>query len=569
MGRMKRTSRTTSTESDEGPTTDRARSGQSDAATANARPQNHGEVTVEVEHLTIRAGDHLLLDDAAARFEAGQVTLIVGASGVGKSLLLRALAGLTGEPEEGIVASGDVKLGGKKLSPAARRRGIGVVFQNFALFDEFSPIDNVKLAHAHRSRRPPGSPDMPTVQELLNELRVPGHVRTAALSSGQRQRLAIARALAYDPNVILYDEPTSGLDAATGSEVARLIQSTHAAYPKTSIVVTHDYETLTPIADRVYLLDPVTHCLREIARKDWSRLRDLLALPPKEDGSQTTRQKPLTRITLPMKRLVKQVGGLLTATTKVAEQTLLTPVWLLPWWRSPMWALRFFVHYARLVAGPTAWIYIAITGVIIGFVTTHFTFRFLPFTHYTKPLLIEDLLTSMGFALYRILVPILATILVAARCGAAVASDVGAKSYGQQMDALRTMGIRPQFYLLTPILYSFLIGGPLLSLIGYAAASATSLVVFTATHAEYGPDFWHLHFHRRLFVPGESLFLGTGWLFAKLLLCSAGIGLIAYHQGRRPKYSSRDVSVGITSTVLWSTLFVLVVHFVFAFVEFE
>ena len=70
-------------------------------------------------------------------------------------------------------------------------------------------------------------------------------------------------------------------------------------------------------------------------------------------------------------------------------------------------------------------------------------FRFLPFASYTKPLLIEDLLTSMGFALYRIFVPVLATILIAARCGAAVASDVGGKSYGHQIDALRTLGVRP------------------------------------------------------------------------------------------------------------------------------
>ena len=78
----------------------------------------------------------------------------------------------------------------------------------------------------------------------------------------------------------------------------------------------------------------------------------------------------------------------------------------------------------------------------------------------------------MGFALYRILVPILVTILIAARCGAAVASDVGGKRYGRQMDALKTLGVDPRRYLLTGILYAFLFGTPLLLAIGYLASAA-------------------------------------------------------------------------------------------------
>ena len=172
-------------------------------------------------------------------------------------------------------------------------------------------------------------------------------------------------------------------------------------------------------------------------------------------------------------------------------------------WKSPWWGFRFFLHYLRSVASPSAWLYIAIAGAIIGFVSTYFTFRFLPNANYTKPLLIEDLLRSMGFALYRILVPILVTILIAARCGAAVASDVGGKRYGRQMDALRTLGVEPRRYLLTGILYAFLLGTPWLLAIGYAASALTSLVVFTATHPDRGPWFWQLYFHRELIVPGK------------------------------------------------------------------
>lgn len=262
-------------------------------------------------------------------------------------------------------------------------------------------------------------------------------------------------------------------------------------------------------------------------------------------------------------------GDFFAATADVAANVVLTPMALVPRWRSPYWGLRFLWHYLQLVAGPSAWAYLAVSGMIVGFINTHFVFQYLPFPQYTKPLLIEDLLIALGFVLYRIFVPVLATILVAARCGAAVAADVGGKAYGHQLDALRTLGVHPRRYLLTPILYSFLIGTPLLTFVAYWAASTTSLVVFTATHPAEGPDFWELHFHQRLVAPDAILLLGTWWVLAKVLLSAAGTAAIAYHLGIRRKHSTRDVSNSLTATILWATLFVLVVHFAFAFCEFE
>lgn len=532
-----------------------------------ASPQRQG-VAVEVKELSVSAGDRALLEHASARFPAGEVTLIIGPSGAGKSIFLRVLAGLIDESNSGIEASGEVKFDGQVVTSAKRRRSVGLVFQNFALLDELSPIDNVRLARAHRQHRASSDADVPSAKSLLRELGVPQEVRTASLSGGQRQRLAIARTLAYDPDVILYDEPTSGLDAATAAEVATLIQATHATHPKTSVVVTHDYEALIPIADRLYLLDPDTCSLREVDRDQWLGMRDKIRPVPTDEAPPETRSMA-DRAASAARRAGRAIGDFLATTTNVTIEMVLAPLWLLPCWRNPLWGLRFLAHYLRLVVGPSAWAYIAISGIIIGFVTTHFTFRFLPYTLYTKPLLIEDLLMSMGFALYRILVPVFATILIAARCGAAVASDVGGKSYGQQMDALRTMGIRPRFYLLTPILYSFLIGAPVLNFVGYYTARATSLIVFTANHPGRGPDFWNQYFHHLLAVPDQTFFVGTGWLLAKVLLCAVGIALIAYHRGARPKYSTRDVSNGITATILWSTLYVLVIHFAFAFIEFK
>jgi ABC-type multidrug transport system ATPase subunit/ABC-type transporter Mla maintaining outer membrane lipid asymmetry permease subunit MlaE len=525
-----------------------------------------GGTAVEFHDLTIRAGERVLLENAAARFEPGTVTLIVGPSGVGKSLLLRVLAGLIGASHGEIRVSGSVTFDGKEVLAARGQRLAGVVFQNFALFDELSPTDNVRFARAHRTPRRGKDSDQPSPEELLSELQVPRNVRTASLSGGQRQRLAIARTLAYDPDVVLYDEPTSGLDIATSRQVAEVIGETHHTHPKTSIIVTHDYEALGPIADVIYLLDPTTRSLQKIPQEQWPELGQRMHPPHIDDEPEApSAAKWLQETVLSAGHWP---GQFLSGTTRVFEALLQVPLRLLPLWRSPFWGLRYLWHYLRLVAGPSAWLYIAIAGVIIGFVLTHFTLVHFPHAKFVKKLLLDDILRALGFMLYRVFVPVLATILIAARCGAAVSSDVGGKTYGQQMDAMRTFRVNPASYLLTGILYAFFIGAPLLVGISFYLAKYTSLVAFTLLH-DQGPDYWQINFHRELIEPGQWLYVGTDWLLAKVLCCALGIALIAYFRGARPKYSNRDVSVGITTTILWATLYVLLVHFAFAFVEFK
>lgn len=521
---------------------------------------------VALHNVTLRAGSRILLENTSQYFEAGKVTLIVGRSGVGKSTLLRAIAGLIGTSEQGVYQSGTVALLGGQHQPIPSRREVGVVFQDFALFDELTPLQNVQLAIAHASAaRQAGS--RLTAGALLDELGVPTHVRTASLSGGQRQRLAIARVLAYGPDVVLYDEPTSGLDNATAADVTRVIERIYVNHPCTVLIVTHDFAALERIAHSIYLMDPEACTLRQIEKKDWPRLSEIMAGSRQAD--QAVLQVSSTRVPDVVHRVARPISEFFNNTSRVLEACIKLPWHLLPVWKSPWWGFRFFLHYLRAVAGPSAWVYIAVAGAIIGFVSTHFTFRFLPNANYTKPLLIEDLLRSMGFALYRILVPILVTILIAARCGAAVASDVGGKCYGRQMDALRSLGIEPRRYLLTGILYAFILGTPLLLLIAYATSAVTSLVVFSATHPQHGPWFWQLYFHRELTIPGRFWFDGTYWLLGKTTTCALGIALIAHARGSAPKDSSRAVSRGVTSTILWATLYVLAVHFLFAFLEFE
>ena len=146
----------------------------------------------------------------------------------------------------------------------------------------------------------------------------------------------------------------------------------------------------------------------------------------------------------------------------------------------------------------SASIYLIVAGLIAGFTTTYFTFRFLPFRVYTQPLLIDELLSAIGFALYRVLVPVLATVLIAARCGAAVAADVGVKRYSGSVDAMRTFGIAPRMYLLIPIVASMIVAVPWLEWLAFESARLISAVTFKITHPEVGDFFWRQHFDRQI-----------------------------------------------------------------------
>ncbi len=512
---------------------------------------------IVIEDLKVVAGERPLLENTNARFPQGKITLLVGPSGVGKSVLMKIVAGLIPASHDSIQFEGSIRINGRP----GRRGDCGVVFQSFALFDELSPKGNVQFAESHATTRIEQRP-----AELLQGLNVPNDVRTVLLSGGQRQRLAIARTIAYNPEVILFDEPTSGLDPENSRKVGELIKQTSQAHDKTAIVVTHDYESLVSIADTVYLLNPIERRLDRVPRQDWARLSEILQ-PMAMVAAQ--RSDDLTSDRFSWQNLKRKAARFFSNTTRCVENVLWGLASVIPIWKSPRWGFRYLAHYLRLVCGPTAWFYLMMAGIITGFVTTYYIFQFLPFAVYTEPLLVDDLLSATGFSLYRIFVPVLATVLIAARCGAAVTADIGSKQYSSQIDALQTFGVSPRNYLLTPIMISFLIGVPLLTLIAFFTARYTSLLTFTLTHMDHGPNYWDQHFHRSLHVVNQLWYHGSGWLMSKLTFCSVGIALISYHIGLQPKFSSSDVSKSVTSTILWSTLYVLIVHFCFAFYEFN
>ncbi len=528
--------------------------------TYNASERARGAARVELKQLKLRAGKQVLLDGATARLAPGKLSLVIGPSGAGKTLLLRTIAGLVSQdPSQGVWYEGQLTC----HTPSGEPLRVGVVFQHFAIFDEWSPRENVEFALDHR---PGCSTDLRAEEALkwLQRLGVPHDRAAAQLSGGQRQRLAIARALAFGPQLMLYDEPTSGQDPITAQRTVQLIRQVHEEHGATTVVVTHDYQTLVPIADAVWLFNPAKRQLEPIPPDRWAQLPQLLENLERESAASGEEESATGS-----SGWAERIGTFLERTGQVALWALGTLGAWVPRWRSLRWGLKYLTYYLWMVAGLTAWGYLALAGLILGFISTYFTFRFLPYAQYTEPLLMENLLQGIGFLLFRVVAPVLGTILIAARCGAAVTADVGSKSYAAQLDAMRTFGVPPQRYLLTGTLWAFLLGTPLLVGLMYWVAQKTSMAVFSAIRPEWGPYFWQLYFHRWLVVPGAWGYRGWPWWLAKILTCAAGTAAIAYHHGATPKFSSQHISQAITTAILWSTLWVLVVHMSFAFFEFD
>jgi phospholipid/cholesterol/gamma-HCH transport system ATP-binding protein len=201
-------------------------------------------------------GDKVVLDGVNLDVQRGETVAILGPSGGGKTVLLKLLVGLS-HADDGEVRFDDVDLAraDERRFSAARAR-IGFVFQASALFDSISVADNI--GYALRVRRQGDQAQIAArIAECLDlvGLAGAGPLLPAELSGGMRKRVAVARALATHPELLLYDEPTTGLDPANVRRIARLIRSVRATLRTTGIVVTHDRDLAFAVADRIALLE--------------------------------------------------------------------------------------------------------------------------------------------------------------------------------------------------------------------------------------------------------------------------------------------------------------------------
>jgi sulfate transport system ATP-binding protein len=211
-------------------------------------------MSIQVEQIRKQYGSFTALNDVSLTVANGELVALLGPSGSGKTTLLRIIAGLESPDGGSILLHGE-----ESTEDSASKRGIGFVFQHYALFRHMTIFENVAFGLRVQSRtiRLARHEILERVMELLRLVQLESFARMYPdqLSGGQRQRVALARALAVKPKVLLLDEPFSALDAKVRKELRDWLRRIHDELHVTTVLVTHDQEEALEVADRVAILN--------------------------------------------------------------------------------------------------------------------------------------------------------------------------------------------------------------------------------------------------------------------------------------------------------------------------
>ncbi len=212
-------------------------------------------MSIEMEGVCKAFGDNVVLDGVSLNVEDGETLAVIGASGSGKSVLLKTIVGLL-EPDAGrVVVDGEVVRELSKEKLYALRRRVGYVFQFAALFDSMTVEENLTMG-LRRMKEVSRDEMAERVAEALRLVELEGFddYLPAELSGGQRKRVGFARAIVTHPKYLLYDEPTTGLDPVTTAVIDRLMLRLDEELGVTAVVVTHDMTSAYRVSDRIAML---------------------------------------------------------------------------------------------------------------------------------------------------------------------------------------------------------------------------------------------------------------------------------------------------------------------------
>ncbi len=210
---------------------------------------------IEIVNLHKSFYDNHVLRGVNLKVYDGETLVIIGKSGCGKSVLLKHIMGIL-KPDEGKVLVDGIDINHSESNLFEIRKRFGMVFQGAALFDSLTVAENVIIGLREHTRLS-YKEMLDIAKEKLSLVGLEGteHLKPAELSGGMKKRVGIARALAHDPEYILYDEPTTGLDPIMADRINKLMLDLKRRLKKTTIIVTHDMHSAFMVGDRIAMLD--------------------------------------------------------------------------------------------------------------------------------------------------------------------------------------------------------------------------------------------------------------------------------------------------------------------------
>ncbi|MEM7393512.1 MAG: ABC transporter permease [Verrucomicrobiota bacterium] len=466
--------------------------------------------------------------------------MTLGGSGRGKTTLLKFLGGLLKLSGHNWLVQGRMNgfAGSHKFAVVADPLPPigGYVFQNYALFDELSLEQNLAISRDHAGRSHEAEHDpIPALLEGIDP-------KTKVLdnSGGQQQRIAIARTVQSGHEVLLFDEPNSGLDPSMSKRFAAAIRGICDETDRAAIISTHHYRHLLPVADRVIAFHPDRPELWKLDATE-EAIEAFFEDPPPE-------RKP--------------------GPEKVFEAESPGPVPHPKTRIKPTWQGWYFAYYfMTLLFSPTVLAYMAAGGIIAGFVSTWFLFQHFPYGGFLIPLIHDDTIESLGFIQWRILIPLITALLLAARSSAMISADLGHRVFSSQIDAMKNLNIPWRVYLGGNIVINMILSCVFYAVMNFLLCAAVCMYTWKALHELKYIDHWKAVYYDQILSAQSLLPVGTGWIAGKMALCGLAIGVVSIWFGLRPKRSVVDVNAGIAWAIIWSTLLVLLIHAGFAMLE--
>ena len=240
------------------------------------------KIIIEVRNLTKSFNETVVLNDINFKLFEGESLAVIGASGSGKSVLLKNIIGLL-SPDKGSIKINNVEMVGLKRSVKEKiLLDLGITFQHGALFDSLQNWENIVFKVKNKEKLT----DKDAKELALSIIKRLGlnseilDLYPSEISGGMQKRVAIARAICGNPKVLLFDEPTSGLDPVTGSLIDKLIKSAVKTVGGSAITITHDMASVCKVADKVILIDKQTISWsgtpKEMLKSDNAQIKDFI-----------------------------------------------------------------------------------------------------------------------------------------------------------------------------------------------------------------------------------------------------------------------------------------------------